>query len=97
MQITTTVENGAVYTELKCHTFKHCGSQGQHSAEFTVFSWITLNQFLHIATDLGMGPEIIDQASLFSSKVKWNGLGNMGPIGQVSSEETYPSIINNLL
>lgn len=31
--------------------------------------------------DLGMGPEIIDQASLFSSKVKRNGLGNMGPIG----------------
>lgn len=30
--------------------------------------------------DLEMGTEIINQGSLFFSKVKWNGLGNMGSV-----------------
>lgn len=31
--------------------------------------------------DLDMGSEIINQGSLFSSKVKWNGWVTWGPMG----------------
>lgn len=41
--------------------------------------------------DLDMGSEIINQGSLFSSKVKWNGLGNVGSYGIGFFRRNIPS------